>query len=156
MNKIGSGLTALALFSFSACHKGEHPLPSREISNQYLEVLGTEELLFTLPENFQKEEPVISEKPAKASSAELFRNDAGQWTLRYISSDGKAGSDQLSIDSDGEHSPGHHCRGGRHPRPFGHGHKRREVKGQYRLQLEISVEEIKDALRKPLAEGKIQ
>ncbi len=145
MNRISSGLAALAFIAVTACHHKEHPEPSWEISSKRLEVQGKQELIFTLPENFQHERSVISSLPSNGSAAELIRNTSGELALRFQSANGKAGVDNLSIDSEGGQGCASQCGGGLQP---GHKHKKKEIKGLYRLQLEIAVTEVKEALRK--------
>ena len=146
MNRISSGLAALALIAVTACHQHERPEPKWEISSKRLEVQGKQELIFTLPENLQQEAPFISSLPSNAAAAELILNSSGEWALRFQSADGKAGVDNLSIDSEGGHGSAPHCGGGL---KHGHKHNKKEIKGLYRLQLKIAVTEVKDALRKP-------
>lgn len=147
MNRISSGLFSVLLLSAVACHQ-ERPEkePVWETSSKSLEVLGSDVLTFTLPENFQKEEPIISSRPGNAAVAELVKGASGVWVLRYQSIDGKAGLDKLSIDSEDEaaEKAKHHgdCGGGNHPKPlFGHHPKPREMKGHFRLMLDIAVKE---------------
>jgi hypothetical protein len=146
MNRISSGLWSLALLSTMACHQQDHPKkePVWEASSQRIEVKGNEVISFPLPDNFQKDEPVISSKPSNALQAYLQKDEAGTWLLRYQSLDGKTGIDRLSIDSEDEkgEKPEHHggCDGGHHsgfgpPRHHGDKHV------HYRLQLEIAVTE---------------
>jgi len=147
MNRISSGLFSILLLTSVACHQDRpEKEPVWETSSKSLEVLGREVLTFTLPENFQKEEPIISSRPGNASLAELVQDASGTWTLRYQSLDGKAGLDKLSIDSEDEaaEKAKHHgdCGGGNHPKPlFGHHPKPREKKGHFRLMLDITVKE---------------
>jgi hypothetical protein len=144
MNRISSGLFSILLLSAFACHQ-ERPEkePVWETSSKSLEVLGRDVLTFTLPENFQKEEPVISSRPGNAAVAELVKGASGVWVLRYQSLDGKAGLDKLSIDSEASEKEKHHdCGNGNHPKPsFGHHPKPREMKGHFRLLLDIAVKE---------------
>lgn len=143
-------LAGLALLFLAACHPQDRPQPSWEISSQSLEVQGKKELLFTLPENFQWENPVISRPAALASAAELFLSDEGRWTLRYQSADGKS-ADYLSIDSEGGHKQqsAHpdQCGGGGNPL-FGHPRGKGERKSHFRLNLLIKVTEAGDEIRK--------
>jgi hypothetical protein len=155
MIRKNAGLVALAFAAFTACHEPERPEPKWEISSQRLEVQGKNELLFTLPDNFQREVPVISAAASGASLTELFRNDAGQWTLRYISSEGKPGIDHLSIDSEDEAAERaeHHgsCQPKPHPKLFGPKHpKKAHHPGHYRLNLEVSVLEANTSEQKLL------
>jgi hypothetical protein len=144
MNRISSGLAGIALIAISACHHRERPEPRWEISSQRLQVQGREELIFTLPENFQVEEPIIVSKPGNASVAELFQNNTGLWTLRYQSADGRAGIDKLSIDSEDEAAErANHtaqCDGRKFPRLFRPHRPKREKHGHFRLNVEISVQ----------------
>jgi hypothetical protein len=161
MNRFSSAIAIAAISVLSACHQEERPEPTWSISSQQLQVEGKQEVLFTLPDNFQKEEPIISAKPANAATAELFQNDAGMWTLRYQSVDGRPGLDLLSIDSEDEEaekaSHQGRCGGNGQPGPFGH-HKDKhpEMKGHYRLQVEILVKEVKDTQQKQLSNSNIQ
>jgi hypothetical protein len=161
MNRFSSAFAIAIITVLSACHKGERPEPAWSISSQQLQVEGQQELLFTLPDNFQKEEPIISAKPVNAATAELFQNAAGMWTLRYQSVDGKVGTDFLSIDSEDEEakkaSHQGRCGGSGQPGPFGqHKDKHPEMKGHYRLQVEILVKEAKDTQQKLLGNSNIQ
>jgi len=146
MNRISSGLFSILLLTSVACHQDRpEKEPVWETSSKSLEVLGREVLTFALPENFQKEEPIISSRPGNASLAELVQDASGAWTLRYQSLDGKAGLDKLSIDSEdeaAEKTKDHDCGNGNQPKPlFGHHPKPREKKGHFRLMLDITVKE---------------
>jgi hypothetical protein len=143
MNRILIVLHLLVLTSLWSCH--HHERPEREsvlkTSKKQLQVSGRQVLSFTLPDEFQKNEPLISELPK--GNAELLKDDAGNWILRFQSKDGIPGTDHLSIDSEyGEGEDHPHCGGGLNPRPF-FGQPPAKTPGlknnRYRLQVEISI-----------------
>lgn len=142
MNRLHFILAAFTL-TFSACHEPERPEPKWEVSSQRVEVEGSDELLFTLPDNFQRDIPIISVPASEAAVAELFQNEAGFWTLRYRSLSGKSGIDHLSVDSENEAAERgeHHrdCKGNPKPKFFAKHPPQKEHKGHYRLNLEVSV-----------------
>ena len=145
MKKISVLFSGIAMLALVSCQHQDRPLrePVWETSSASLEVQGREVLTYTLPADFQKEEPVISARPANAALVELVKDNSGQWTLRYQSSDGKT-ADNLSIDSEDEaaeraaHQGG--CAGGHHPKPlFGHPKPGPEHEGHYRLLVNLQV-----------------
>jgi len=133
----------LFLFLSVACHHKDLPPkpPIWEVSTQSVEVQGRAVLEYSLPEPFQKVEPIISSRPENASLAEMFKTADGRWAVRYQSLSGLPGSDKMRIDSEAEHHEGHqgcHGDGGR-PDHDGHEHHPHEQKVFHRLNLEISI-----------------
>ena len=106
-----------------------------------MEVQGRAVLEYSLPDPFQKVEPIISIRPENASLAEIFKTADGRWAVRYQSLSGLPGSDKIRIDSEAEHHEGHqgcHGDGGR-PDHDGHENHPHEQKVFHRLNLEISI-----------------
>jgi len=136
---------SLLLFATVACHHKELPPkpPIWEISNQSVEVQGRMVLEYSLPDPFQKVEPIIYSRPENASLAEIFKATDGRWALRYQSLSGISGSDKISIDSETDHHEGHqgcHGDGGRPDHDDdGHEHHPHKQKVFHRLNLEINI-----------------
>lgn len=159
MNRISSFLAAFSFVGLFSCHHHEedHPAPMWEISSTQIQVTGKEIMLYTLPENFQRENPVISQKPSESSISEIVRNDAGLWVLRYQSANGQNGMDELTIDSEDEAAEraGHHGHCGRASgqKPLFGPNKGKGPEVHYRLQVKIMVEESKDVQYKLSLKG---
>lgn len=139
----------LILILMGACgHKDMPPKPPIwETSSQLVNVQGKAVLEYSLPENFQREEPFLSANPINASVAEIFKNADGLWAIRYQSLDGLPGKDKLSIDSERDFREGHHdCHAQgtpdddhHHDHHHGHHHHPNEQKVLHRLMMEIQI-----------------
>lgn len=135
----------LFLFLSVACHHKDLPPkpPIWEVSTQSVEVQGRMVLEYSLPDPFQKVEPIIFSRPENASLAEIFKAADGRWAVRYQSLSGLPGSDKISIDSETDHHKGHQGCHGDGSRPDhdddGHDHHPHRLKVIHRLNLEISI-----------------
>jgi hypothetical protein len=135
---------SLLLFITVACHHKELPPKPTiwEISTQTVEVKGRSVLEYSLPDPFQKVEPIISSRPENSSLAEIFKTTDGRWAVRYQSLS-VSGSDKISVDSEADHHEGHQgCHGdsGRHDHDDdGHEHHPHEQKVFHRLNLVINI-----------------
>jgi hypothetical protein len=137
----------LVLITFFSCRPEERPVPVEkwEISSARLVVQGKETILYTLPEEFQQETPVISALPSQASIAEIQKDASGKWALAYQSTEGKAGTDALTIDSENEENHPNECHSGTRPYAPFFGHKQQRdapEKLHRRLKFEIVVKEV--------------
>ncbi len=145
MLRLSNFLFVVFLTILFAC--GEQEAPEKITNHPILlsdtiNVSGKELKTFVLPAAFQKRTPWISMQATKAAEADLFRQDNGQWALRYRAYDGLEAQDQLWIDSDVKPSEHHSGESGnQHFSLFGPHDDTKEscVETVQRLQLLIRI-----------------
>lgn len=102
MHRLTSFSLIFSFFLLYSCSEQESPEKTSTLILHYdtLDVQGIKQNSLVLPDQYQKRTPWISKQASNATESNLYRNNIGQWAIRYRSYDGKGALDHIWIDSD--------------------------------------------------------